>query len=98
MARPPLLSEEELQTALAELPLWQREGEKLVREFAAPNFAAAVGLLNAIAVVAEAMDHHPDMLLYGWNKLRVMLSTHDRGGITALDIELAKRIEQLRFF
>jgi 4a-hydroxytetrahydrobiopterin dehydratase len=57
-----------------------------------------VGLLNAIAVVAEAMDHHPDMLLYGWNKLRVMLSTHDRGGITALDIELAKRIEQLRFF
>ncbi|MCS7170175.1 MAG: 4a-hydroxytetrahydrobiopterin dehydratase, partial [Candidatus Kapabacteria bacterium] len=41
--------------------------------------------------------HHPDLLLYGWNKLRVILSTHDRGGITELDITLAKKIEQLRF-
>jgi len=98
MARPPLLSEEELQQALQELPLWQREGNTLVREFVAPNFAAAVGLLTAIAVVAEAMDHHPDLFLYGWNKLRVILSTHDRGGITELDITLAKKIEQLRFF
>jgi 4a-hydroxytetrahydrobiopterin dehydratase len=44
------------------------------------------------------MDHHPDVLLYGWNKVRVILSTHDRGGITELDIALAKKIEQLRFF
>ncbi len=97
MGRPPLLSEEELQQALEELPLWQREGKSIVREFVLPNFAAAVGFLNAIAIVAEAMDHHPDVLLYGWNKLRVMLSTHDRGGITALDVALAKKIEQLRF-
>ncbi|MCS7176275.1 MAG: 4a-hydroxytetrahydrobiopterin dehydratase [Candidatus Kapabacteria bacterium] len=98
MARPPLLAEEELQQALQELPLWQREGNTLVREFVAPNFAAAVGLLNAIAVLAEGMDHHPDLLLYGWNKLRVTLTTHDRGGLTELDIRLAKAIEQLRFF
>lgn len=96
MGRPPLLSEGELQQALEELPLWQREGNTLVREFVLPNFAAAIGFLNAIAVLAEAMDHHPDVLLYGWNKLRVMLSTHDRGGITELDVALAKKIELLR--
>jgi 4a-hydroxytetrahydrobiopterin dehydratase len=43
------------------------------------------------------MDHHPDLFVYGWNKLRITLSTHDQGGLTILDIQLAKKIDALQF-
>jgi 4a-hydroxytetrahydrobiopterin dehydratase len=96
MPRPTLASEEYIQSELGDLPFWTRQERSIVREYAAPNFASVVGLVNAIAVLAEAMDHHPDLLIYGWNKLRVTLSTHDRGGLTELDFRLAKKIEELR--
>jgi len=48
-------------------------------------------------VIAERMDHHPDILVFGWNKVRFTLSTHDQGGITILDIQLAKHIDGLKF-
>ncbi|KXB97357.1 MAG: hypothetical protein AA908_07215 [Chlorobi bacterium NICIL-2] len=68
---------------------------KIVREIVAPNFLAAVGLINAIALAAEKLDHHPDILLYGWNKLRISSTTHDRGGLTELDFKLASEIDAL---
>jgi 4a-hydroxytetrahydrobiopterin dehydratase len=95
MARPPKLSEEEIQEALNELPHWNLQSDSIVREKVAANFAAAVGIVNAIAVIAEAMDHHPDILIYGWNKLRITISTHDAGGLTELDFKLASKIEEL---
>jgi 4a-hydroxytetrahydrobiopterin dehydratase len=96
MPRPLLATEEYIMSELEGLPLWARQDKYLVREFVAPNFASVIGLVNAIAILAEAMDHHPDILIYGWNKLRVTLSTHDRGGLTELDFRLAKKIEDLR--
>jgi 4a-hydroxytetrahydrobiopterin dehydratase len=54
-------------------------------------------VVNAIALLAETMDHHPDLFVYGWNKLRITLSTHDQGGLTILDIQLAKKIDALQF-
>ena len=92
MARPPKLSEAEIQTALAALSQWQQEDNTIIREFHLPNFAAAVGFINAIAVLAETADHHPDLFLHGWNKVRVILSTHDQGGLTELDFALAQKI------
>jgi 4a-hydroxytetrahydrobiopterin dehydratase len=67
----------------------------IVREIIAPNFLAAVGLINAIALAAEKLDHHPDILLYGWNKLRISSTTHDRGGLTELDFKLAREIDAI---
>jgi 4a-hydroxytetrahydrobiopterin dehydratase len=97
MARPSLLSEADLIEHLKDIPLWRRDGATVVREIQASNFAAAIGLVNAIALLAETMDHHPDLFVYGWNKLRVTLSTHDQGGLTILDIQLAKKIDALQF-
>ncbi len=97
MARPSLLSEAELTEHLQDIPLWRRDGATVVREIQASNFAAAIGVVNAIALLAETMDHHPDLFVYGWNKLRITLSTHDQGGLTILDIQLAKKIDALQF-
>lgn len=97
MARPALLTEEQIQQQELLVPNWQRAGTTIVREMLLANFAAAIGAINAIAILAEAMDHHPDLLLYGWNKLRITLSTHDQGGLTELDFELARRIDALSF-
>ncbi|MCO6464997.1 MAG: 4a-hydroxytetrahydrobiopterin dehydratase [Bradyrhizobiaceae bacterium] len=97
MARPSTLTEQELVEHLKDIPLWRLDGATIVREIPTSSFAAAVGLFNAIAIIAEQADHHPDILVYGWNKLRVTLTTHDQGGLTILDIRLAKSIDALRF-
>ena len=95
MARPTPLTEDELAQHLKDIPLWRRDGATIVRELSTPDFASAIGLVNAIALHAEKMDHHPDILVHGWNKLKITLSTHDQGGLTILDIRLAKQIDSL---
>ncbi|MBK6291200.1 MAG: 4a-hydroxytetrahydrobiopterin dehydratase [Ignavibacteria bacterium] len=96
MARPAPLSEVELSEHLIDIPLWRLDGATLVREMPTSDFAAAIGLVNAIALLAEKMDHHPDILVYGWNKVRITVSTHDQGALTILDVRLAKQIDALR--
>lgn len=96
MARPAPLREEEVSEHLLDIPLWRLHGVTLVREMSTSDFASAVGLVNAIAILAEKMDHHPDILIYGWNKLRITLSTHDQGALTIFDIRLAKQIDNLK--
>jgi 4a-hydroxytetrahydrobiopterin dehydratase len=97
MARPSLLSDIVLNELLLDLPDWtlvdSKPARTIVREQSTANFASAIGFVNAVAILAEAMDHHPDILIYGWNKVRITLSTHDQGGLTELDIQLAKKIE-----
>jgi 4a-hydroxytetrahydrobiopterin dehydratase len=74
---------------------WSREGETLVRDFKFDDFAAAIGFVNSVAEVAEELNHHPDILLHGWNRVRLTLSTHSQGGITASDFALASRLDAL---
>ncbi len=95
MSRPPLLSEEEIVERLKETPLWLRNNNQLVREIVADDFISALAIFNSIGIVAESLDHHPDILIYGWNKIRITTSTHDQGGLTLLDFELAKKIDNL---
>lgn len=97
MPRPELASKEEIMDFLENNPLWVQDGKNIIRDYAASNFAAAVGIVNAIAVLAESADHHPDILIYGWNKVRIILSTHNVGGLTILDFNLASKIESLKF-
>lgn len=89
------LSEDEIGRALTERPDWRREGEELVRDREFPDFAAAMAFVNAVAEVAEARNHHPDILVHGWNKVRLRASTHSEGGITAADLALADAVDGL---
>jgi 4a-hydroxytetrahydrobiopterin dehydratase len=93
MSRPSLLSNELLQEYCKDVPLWRLEENTIVREIALQNFVAVIGIVNAIAIQAETLDHHPDLHIFGWNKLRITLSTHDKGGLTELDFVLAKKID-----
>jgi 4a-hydroxytetrahydrobiopterin dehydratase len=74
---------------------WAREGDSLVRDYKLDDFAAAVAFVNRVAEVAEELNHHPDILIHGWNRVRLTLSTHSQGGITDSDFALAERIDAL---
>jgi 4a-hydroxytetrahydrobiopterin dehydratase len=74
---------------------WRSEGDALVRDLEFPDFAAAIAFVNRVADAAEAANHHPDILVHGWNKVRLTLSTHSEGGVTGKDRDLAQAIDQL---
>ncbi len=72
-----------------------REGSEIVREWKLADFAAAMALVNRVAELAEAADHHPDILVHGWNSVRLRFTTHFAGGLTKRDFALARRIDEL---
>lgn len=74
---------------------WAREDDAIARELRFADFAAAIAFVDRVAEAAEAANHHPDILVHGWNKVRLTLSTHSEGGITAADFALAERLDQL---
>ena len=86
-----LLSDDEVSTQLEGLGGWRREGDALVATVDAPDFPAAIRIVDTVADEAEQMNHHPDIDIR-WRTTRWLLTTHDAGGITQLDIELAHRI------
>lgn len=90
-----VLSSNELAEALAGLPGWEAAGGKIAKPFPSKSYAAGVLFTVAVAHIAEAMDHHPDITLT-YPAVIIQTSTHDAGGVTATDIELARRIEALR--
>jgi 4a-hydroxytetrahydrobiopterin dehydratase len=91
MARPKL-SDDEVRDGLARLPGWTREGDVIVKVYELESFPAVVDFVGRIAELAEAANHHPDLDIR-YRKLRVALSTHDAGGLTAADLSLAGEIE-----
>ena len=74
---------------------WRQEGQSIVRDLECADFAAAIALVDRIAQAAEAADHHPDILIHGYKRLRITLSTHAAGGITERDFALATTIQEL---
>jgi 4a-hydroxytetrahydrobiopterin dehydratase len=74
---------------------WRRDGDSIVLERKVDDFAAAMAFANAVAGLAEAANHHPDILVHGWNKVRIVLSTHSVGGPTQHDLDLARGIDGL---
>ncbi len=83
-----------MDTWLAANPGWTREGDAIVRSYKLADFGAALGFAVRLGLVAEKKDHHPEILV-GWGKARVLWSTHDAGGITQLDLDLAKASDAL---
>jgi 4a-hydroxytetrahydrobiopterin dehydratase len=88
------LSEGEIAGELAALDGWVRDGDTLRKVFVLPSFADAIALVNRVAEAAEAMDHHPDIDIR-YDNVSFGLSTHSARGLTALDFELARRIDRL---
>jgi 4a-hydroxytetrahydrobiopterin dehydratase len=89
-----LLSDGEIATRL-DGGAWRREGDEIVREWKFKDFAEAMAFVNKVAEVAEAANHHPDILLHGWNKVRLALTNHSAGGLTATDFDVASRFDAL---
>ena len=89
------LSVGEIDSALQSLPQWRREGNAIAREFRFGSFREAIAFIVRIAFEAEQRDHHPE-LRNVYNRVTVRLSTHDAGGVTEKDVELARAIEGIR--
>lgn len=89
-----ILDQEQLTEALKSLDGWTAEGKILKKSLKFDNFADALAYVNRIGDLAEAADHHPD-ITFGWGYADVALTTHDRGGITDVDVALAQKIDEL---
>jgi 4a-hydroxytetrahydrobiopterin dehydratase len=94
MARPSKLDGAVVDGWLAAHPGWTREGDALVRSFRLADFGAALAFAVRIGMVAEKRDHHPELVI-GWGKARVLWTTHDAGGLTQLDLDLATATDAL---
>ncbi len=88
------LTDDEITEGLATLAGWERAGDEIVKEYRLGNFKDAVAFVVRLSYEAEAANHHPDLDIR-WNKIRVALSTHSEGGITAKDLDLAAAVEAL---
>jgi 4a-hydroxytetrahydrobiopterin dehydratase len=91
----PLLSDDEIGRRLAGGEWRRHEGDSIERELKFADFAGAIAFVNRVAEVAERANHHPDILVHGWNNVRLRLCTHSQGGLTDADFALADEINRL---
>jgi 4a-hydroxytetrahydrobiopterin dehydratase len=89
-----LLNDEEIGTRLASVD-WERNGNEIVREWKFKDFAEAVAFVNRVAEAAEEANHHPDILLHDWNRVRLSLTNHSVGGLTEADFDMARKFDKL---
>ncbi|MFN0139731.1 MAG: 4a-hydroxytetrahydrobiopterin dehydratase [Pyrinomonadaceae bacterium] len=89
-----ILRADELHAAIRMLDGWAVDGKFLKKRYEFADFAASLGFVNRVGALAEAADHHPD-ITFGWGYAEIALTTHDRGGITDVDVSLARRISEV---
>ena len=90
-----ILDETELSEALEKLYGWTVNGERIKKRLTFPDFASSLEFVNRVGALAEAADHHPD-ITFGWGYAEIALTTHDRGGVTDVDVALASQIDGLK--
>jgi len=88
-----LLSENEIKEGLFGLEGWRHEGNRIVKQFKFKNFVESMGFVTKVAILAERVDHHPDILIE-YSKVTITLSTHSEGGLTEKDFNLATEIQE----
>jgi 4a-hydroxytetrahydrobiopterin dehydratase len=88
------LAADEILRNLAEIEDWKAENDILSRRFEFKNFAEALEFVNKVGAIAEKLDHHPD-ITFGWGYAEFEITTHDVGGLTHNDFDLAKEIEEI---
>jgi len=94
MKKPAILSSNQIKTGLASLPGWTMTPQGLQKTFSQPNFRAAVAFVDWVAELAEAADHHPDVLIHRYRRVTLTIMTHSVNGVTRNDLDLAARIER----
>jgi len=88
------LSDNEINSLIKNLKGWTLDNKKLKKEFKFSNFKQSIDFLNLVEPVADSMDHHPDVCIY-YNRVVVELTTHDVGGLSDLDFQLAEKLDEL---
>lgn len=91
---PRLYDAKEIKDAIKGLPTWEVEGKTIERTFDFDDFSLAIDFVNGVAELAEEAEHHPDIDIR-YNKVRIILSTHSKGGLTELDFDVAEKIDTL---
>lgn len=89
-----ILRADELHEKLRALDGWAVDGKFLKKRYEFADFGASLDFVNRVGALAEAVDHHPD-IAFGWGYAEIALTTHDRGGITDVDVSLARRISEI---
>jgi len=90
------LTDEEIRERLARQQGWSAGTQgSITRDYEFADFRAAMAFVNLVADAAEEQNHHPDILIHGWNKVRLTLSTHSQAGVTDADFQLAGRVDRL---
>ena len=90
-----LLLENEIHKRLENLNDWIYSNKQITKEFKFVAFKEALAFVNKAGNAAEEMDHHPDIIMHSWNKVKISISTHSEGGVTDKDFQLAQKIESL---
>ena len=91
-----LLTNDEITKNLSTLSGWKRDENQIAKEFQFKDFMEALSFVNNLCEEAEKMNHHPDIFIHSWNKVKITISTHSEGGITKKDFQLAEKIEGLK--
>lgn len=94
MVRRRLLAPDEIRRRMPGVPQWRRRGGAIVRTWTFEDFPAALAFINRVGALAEASNHHPD-ISNSWATVTLRLTTHDAGGLTERDFDLARRIDAL---
>jgi len=84
-----------IQVKLRNFNGWIYKDTQISKDFQLKDFQSALNFVNKVGAEAEKMDHHPDILMHSWNKVKISVSTHSEGGITGKDFSLAKKIEEI---
>lgn len=88
------LNQEQINSNLSKFSGWSFENNSIFKQFQFKDFIEALSFVNAVGLESEKMDHHPDILMFAWNKVKITISTHSAGGVTENDFELAQKIEE----
>jgi len=88
------LTDSEILNRLKDLPGWELAPAGIRKTYSRADFKAAMRFVNAVAGLAEEANHHPDILIFGWNKVTFTLMTHSEKAVTEKDLALAARIER----
>lgn len=90
-----LLTESEILKKTGSMKEWSYSDKQIGKEYKLADFKSALAFVNKVGNVAEGMNHHPDILMHSWNKVKISISTHSEGGVTNKDFQLAQKIESL---
>jgi 4a-hydroxytetrahydrobiopterin dehydratase len=88
------LNLEQINSNLTKFSGWSFENESISKQFQFKDFVESLSFVTSVGMESEKMDHHPDILMFGWNKVKITISTHSAGGVTEKDFSLAQKIEE----